>query len=214
MAREFAEVFASLRTERRLSQRRVAEDLGVSQALLSHYEKGIRQPRFDFVVRACKYYGVSADYMLGITESPLNPATAQLRRSDGTSSLLLQDPTFRKLLRTSALTAKLLRETYGPEAETAFYRTIAAGLFGVLRLYQEKSGCPLFPQWEDTADEALLPMLQQLAELQLRRAMPPTDTETPFPWDKEEAEYIRSVLDRAEQDFRELSRYYHKNTGE
>ena len=137
MSVAFSANLSALRRDRNLSQKQAAEELGISQALLSHYEKGIRQPRFDFVVRACKYYGVSADYMLGITESPLNPATAQLRRSDGTSSLLLQDPTFRKLLRTSALTAKLLRETYGPEAETAFYRTIAAGLFGVLRLYQE-----------------------------------------------------------------------------
>ena len=48
-----------------LSQRQAASDLGVSQALLSHYENGAREPKLDFVVRACDYYGVTADYILG-----------------------------------------------------------------------------------------------------------------------------------------------------
>lgn len=37
------------------------KDLGISQALLSHYENGIREPGLAFVVKACDYYGVSAD---------------------------------------------------------------------------------------------------------------------------------------------------------
>jgi hypothetical protein len=41
----------------------------VSQALLSHYENGIREPGLAFVVRACDYYHVSADFMLGRTLS-------------------------------------------------------------------------------------------------------------------------------------------------
>ena len=64
MAREFAEVFASLRAERGLSQRQAAADLGISQALLSHYENGAREPGLSFVCRACDYYGVTADYLL------------------------------------------------------------------------------------------------------------------------------------------------------
>lgn len=38
---------------------------GHKPGLLSHYEKGAREPGLDFVVRACNYYGVSADYLLG-----------------------------------------------------------------------------------------------------------------------------------------------------
>ena len=71
---EFATVLCRLRQERGLSQRRAAADLNISQALLSHYEKGIREPRLEFVIRACEYYGVSADYMLGRTDSKENPA--------------------------------------------------------------------------------------------------------------------------------------------
>ncbi len=65
MSQQFPAILMSLRTERGLSQRAAAADLGISQALLSHYENGLREPKLDFVVRACDYYGVSADYMLG-----------------------------------------------------------------------------------------------------------------------------------------------------
>ena len=41
--------------------------MGVSQALLSHYEKGIRECGLDFVVRSADYYHVSCDYLLGRT---------------------------------------------------------------------------------------------------------------------------------------------------
>ena len=52
-----------------MSQRTAATALGISQALLSHYENGIREPGLPFVVRACDYYGVSADFLLGRTLS-------------------------------------------------------------------------------------------------------------------------------------------------
>ena len=61
----FHEVLAALRHESGISQKKAAADLDVSQALLSHYENGVREPRLEFVVRACDYYGVSADAMLG-----------------------------------------------------------------------------------------------------------------------------------------------------
>ena len=46
-----------------------AQDLDISQALLSHYEKGIRECNLDFVNKAARYYGVTADFLLGLTES-------------------------------------------------------------------------------------------------------------------------------------------------
>ena len=64
---EFSRTLSLLRQERGLSQRAAAGDLGISQALLSHYENGIREPGLAFVVRACEYYHVSADFMLGRT---------------------------------------------------------------------------------------------------------------------------------------------------
>ena len=69
MSSEFSRTLSLLRKERGVSQRTAASDLGVSQALLSHYENGIREPGLAFVVRACDYYRVSADFMLGRTLS-------------------------------------------------------------------------------------------------------------------------------------------------
>lgn len=62
---EFNRIITLLRKERGVTQKQAAEDLHVSQALLSHYEKGIRECGLDFVVRVADYYGVSCDYLLG-----------------------------------------------------------------------------------------------------------------------------------------------------
>ncbi len=69
MNSDFARCLSLLRQERGLSQRQVAAKLGISQALLSHYENGIREPGLNFVVKACDFYSVSADFLLGRTLS-------------------------------------------------------------------------------------------------------------------------------------------------
>ena len=65
MASEFSRTLSLLRRERGVSQRVAAGELGISQALLSHYENGVREPGLAFVRRACDYYRVSADFLLG-----------------------------------------------------------------------------------------------------------------------------------------------------
>lgn len=67
MSTAFPRMVTLLRKERGLSQKQAASDLGISQALLSHYEKGIRECGLEFVVRCAEYYGVSCDYLLGRT---------------------------------------------------------------------------------------------------------------------------------------------------
>ena len=69
MARNFPETLAALRRLTGLSQREAAKDMLISQALLSHYENGAREPGLGFVCRACDYYGVTADYLLGRTDA-------------------------------------------------------------------------------------------------------------------------------------------------
>ena len=65
MASEFNRILALLRKERGITQKQAAADLGISQAQLSHYEKGIRECSLAFVVQVADYYGVSCDYLLG-----------------------------------------------------------------------------------------------------------------------------------------------------
>lgn len=62
---DFARSLSLLRREKGVSQRSAAKELGISQALLSHYENGVREPGLAFVRRACDYYRVSADFLLG-----------------------------------------------------------------------------------------------------------------------------------------------------
>ena len=66
----FSKNLRKLREEKKISQKAAAASLGVSQALLSHYEKGIRECGLDFLSRAAKFYGVSTDFMLGLAEVP------------------------------------------------------------------------------------------------------------------------------------------------
>lgn len=61
----------SLRKEKNLSQKEVAVALGVSQGLLSHYEKGIRECGLDFLCRAATFYDVSSDYLLGLSDTKM-----------------------------------------------------------------------------------------------------------------------------------------------
>lgn len=63
----FPRILTLLRKERGISQKQASVELQVSQALLSHYEKGIRECGLDFVVRAADFYHVSCDYLLGRT---------------------------------------------------------------------------------------------------------------------------------------------------
>lgn len=65
MNADFPRVLTLLRKERNISQKQAAAELSISQALLSHYEKGIRECGLDFLIRCADFYGVSCDYLLG-----------------------------------------------------------------------------------------------------------------------------------------------------
>ena len=80
MKSDFSEALSSLRRTKGLSQRRAAADLGISQALLSHYENGAREPKLEFVVKVCDYYKVPADYILGRSAERRNEV-ARLKNS-------------------------------------------------------------------------------------------------------------------------------------
>ena len=93
MEHAFSAIMSELRRARGLSQRAAAADLKISQALLSHYENGAREPGLSFVCRACDYYGVSADYLLGRSDSPGSPGgelSALLRELESLSGRIRQ----------------------------------------------------------------------------------------------------------------------------
>lgn len=109
MNANFPRVLALLRKENNISQKQAANDLQISQALLSHYEKGIRECGLDFVVRTAEYYNVSCDYLLGrspdrngatITVDELPEADAAGKENIFKGSIL---PTLNKKLITNSL---------------------------------------------------------------------------------------------------------------
>lgn len=79
---KFAIILSQLRKERGISQKKAATDLGISQALLSHCEKGIRECGLDFVIKCSEYYGVTTDYLLGVSDSRTGIAPDSLSQLD------------------------------------------------------------------------------------------------------------------------------------
>lgn len=88
MASEFSRIITLLRKEKGVTQKKAAEELGVSQALLSHYEKGIRECGLEFVVKVADYHNVSCDYLLGRSadRSGLTLSVDEIPAPDATSS--------------------------------------------------------------------------------------------------------------------------------
>lgn len=59
-----------LREDRDLKQRQVAQYLNCSQQVYSNYELGQRDIPTDVLIRLSVLYGVSVDYLLGLTSNP------------------------------------------------------------------------------------------------------------------------------------------------
>ncbi len=59
-----------LRTKRKISQLKLAMDLGLNQNSISRYEKGIREADYQTLVLLADYFNVSIDYLLGRTDNP------------------------------------------------------------------------------------------------------------------------------------------------
>lgn len=59
-----------MRTDRGLTQSKIAELLHVSQNTYSQYEIGTTRFPLDAVIKLAEYYGVSVDYLVGLTDEP------------------------------------------------------------------------------------------------------------------------------------------------
>ena len=58
----------SLRIDRGLTQKQIAEVLGVSQNTYSQYEIGVLNYPVEALMKLADYYNVSVDYLLGRTD--------------------------------------------------------------------------------------------------------------------------------------------------
>lgn len=66
------ELLRDLREDKDMSQREVADTLGVSQQQYSQYETGVIELPLRHFLKLAELFDVSADYLLGRTERPAN----------------------------------------------------------------------------------------------------------------------------------------------
>ncbi len=62
----YIEIIRDLREDHDKTQREISEYLGTTQATYSRYEKGENEIPVRHIIALCKYYHVSADYLLGL----------------------------------------------------------------------------------------------------------------------------------------------------
>ena len=57
-----------LREDRDITQKEIAKELNCSQQVYSNYVLGQRDVPTDILIKLCKFYNVSADYILGLKD--------------------------------------------------------------------------------------------------------------------------------------------------
>lgn len=84
---KFATRLTALREERKLTQKELAEKLGLSSSAISMYEIGKREPDFETLELIADYFNVSMDYLIGkediATQIDLIELREELRRKPG-----------------------------------------------------------------------------------------------------------------------------------
>lgn len=68
--RTFIEKLKGLREDNDLTQTQVAKVLGTSQTMYARYERGANEMPIHHLVTLCKFYNISADYLLDTTPDP------------------------------------------------------------------------------------------------------------------------------------------------
>lgn len=131
MNADFPRIITLLRKERNISQKQAAADLGVSQALLSHYEKGIRECGLDFLVKTADYYNVSCDYLLGRCAEPMGKAEAAPKGEPGDAG---SDSIAAGLHNSQKLVFSLLRRHGDSELEGLVKSYLSLAVYRIFRL--------------------------------------------------------------------------------
>lgn len=68
--RTFTEKLRGLREDNDLTQQQIANVLGTSQTMYARYERGANAMPIHHLITLCKFYNVSADFLLDTTPNP------------------------------------------------------------------------------------------------------------------------------------------------
>mgnify|MGYP001394722079 FL=1 len=66
--KDFSEVLRELRKEKGLTQKKLAEELGLTERSIRHYEARTHRPDIDILIRIARYFDVSLDYLAGLKD--------------------------------------------------------------------------------------------------------------------------------------------------
>jgi transcriptional regulator with XRE-family HTH domain len=64
----FGERLKELRKQKGLTQKQLGEEIEQAQSTIVYWEKNEQEPSISSLVKLCKFFEVSADYLLGLTE--------------------------------------------------------------------------------------------------------------------------------------------------
>lgn len=67
---QYTQRLRDLREDKDLTQEQTATLLGIKREQYRRYETGVNEIKASFLIKACKLYNVSADYILGFTNTP------------------------------------------------------------------------------------------------------------------------------------------------
>ena len=68
MKKTYVQIMRELREDNDLTQQEVADYLGTSQTMYARYERGANELPIHHLITLSKYYGVSTDYLLGLSK--------------------------------------------------------------------------------------------------------------------------------------------------
>ncbi len=64
----FSSKLKTLRIQHNMTQKDVADRIGVSRAIVASYENGSRRPSYEMLIKLAHLFHVSTDYLLGIEQ--------------------------------------------------------------------------------------------------------------------------------------------------
>lgn len=197
MDKNFPIILTELRKEKGLSQKEAAARLGISQALLSHYEKGIRECGQSFLIRVADFYDVSCDYLLGRTKerSGTDALTNELLKDNSSSD---SNPTGKTFIKAGTLVTQLIKDS-GNSSGMKLDMLYALALYKII-LIQAKAG-NLPKNWCGRAyvngEVCCNPMYLGITELAAYKAIKPKKNKKPVA-EMPVPEAIKTLVSEAE----------------
>ena len=76
MYNKFPERLKRLRADKEISQTKIAPLFGVAQQTYAHWESGDSQPDIEILAKMAVFFGVTLDYLVGLSDDIIKPGKA------------------------------------------------------------------------------------------------------------------------------------------